>query len=93
MGELGAVGLRRWPFAVDFGATFGAELLELSVERLPVGADSGVSEVRSYLSRPKRWFPERSTPLISKTDEAAPLHGDFSATSRDTFMAGEKAVE
>ena len=31
--------------AVDFGATFGAELLELSVERLPVGADAGVSEV------------------------------------------------
>ena len=31
--------------AVDFGATFGAELLELSVERLPVGAGAGVSEV------------------------------------------------
>jgi hypothetical protein len=45
-GELGAVGLRAARrFAVGFGATFGAELLELSVERLPVGADAGVSEV------------------------------------------------
>jgi hypothetical protein len=44
--QLGAVGLRvAGLLAVDFGATFGAELLELSVERLPVGADAGVSEV------------------------------------------------
>ena len=34
--------------AVDFGATFGAELLELSVERLPIGADAGVSEVAIF---------------------------------------------
>jgi hypothetical protein len=44
--QLDAVGLRASGLlAVDFGATFGAELLELSVERLPVGADAGVSEV------------------------------------------------
>jgi hypothetical protein len=44
--QLGAVGLRvAGLLAVDFGATFGAELLELSVERLPIGADAGVSEV------------------------------------------------
>jgi hypothetical protein len=35
-GELDAVGLRAAGLlAVDFGATFGADLLELSVERLP----------------------------------------------------------
>ena len=45
-GELGAIGPRAASLlAVDFGATFGAELLELSVERLPIGADAGVSEV------------------------------------------------
>ena len=34
--QLGAVGLRAAGLlAVDFGATFGAELLELSAERLP----------------------------------------------------------
>jgi hypothetical protein len=36
--QLGAVGLRAaCCLAVDFGTTFGAELLELSVERLPIG--------------------------------------------------------
>jgi hypothetical protein len=35
-GELGAVGLRAAGLlAVEFGATFGADMLELSVERLP----------------------------------------------------------
>jgi hypothetical protein len=45
-GELGAVGLRpAGLLAVDFGATFGAERLELSVERQPIGADAGVFEL------------------------------------------------
>jgi hypothetical protein len=43
--KLAAVGLRAaGPFAVELCAPVGAKLVELRVKRLPVGADTGVSE-------------------------------------------------
>jgi len=42
--QLVPVGLRSTClFAIDFGASLGAELIELGVERLAIGADAGGS--------------------------------------------------
>lgn len=35
---------RRYPLALNLGASIGAQLLKLRVEGLPVGADAGIAD-------------------------------------------------
>ena len=56
--KLAPVGARARHFlAVNPAASFGAQLLKLGVERLPVGADAGIAERRfagEFWSYPRR---------------------------------------
>ena len=53
--------------AVNLGAPFGAQLLKLRVERLPVGADAGIAEAAGFRGGFGLGFQFRSGHMLRKT--------------------------